>query len=209
MTGTFITFEGIDGCGKSTQAVMLAETLRAAGHEVVEVREPGTTALAERVRQILLDPVLDSVDPMAELMLYVACRAQLVGEIVRPSLARGAVVVSDRYGDSSVAYQGYGRNLGADVVRQANRVGTGGLLPDLTILVDVPVPLAHERRSGQSADRIEREKAEFHERVRSGYLEIARLEPERVAVIDGSGTPDGVRAAVITQVRERLPDLTA
>ena len=204
MHGTFITFEGIDGCGKSTQAKLLAGIIRATGRNVLEIREPGSTVLAERIRTVLLDPDMKNLNPTAELMLYVACRAQLVNEIIRPALECGDVVISDRYGDSSVAYQGYGRSLGADIVRDANVVGTGNLIPDLTFIVDVPVDTAAARRAGTTADRIEQEKRDFHERVRNGYLEIARREPERVAVVDGTPAAEDVHGTIVAEMHTRM-----
>ncbi len=207
VTGKFITLEGIDGAGKSTQAERLAEILRAAGNTVVSVRDPGTTSLAERVREILLDRTVTGVDPMAELMLYLACRAQLVGEVVRPALAAGSVVVSGRYADSSVAYQGYGRELGTDVVRQSNALATGNLQPDLTVLIDIPVDITKHRMKNKIADRLESEERTFHERVRHGFLEIAHDEPERVVVIDGTRTPDEVHAEIVRVVATRFPEL--
>ena len=145
MSGIFISLEGIDGAGKSTQARRLVETFQSAGHDVVTVREPGTTPLAERVRPVILDREMTGIGARAELLLYLACRAQLVDEVVRPALQEGLIVVSDRYADSSVAYQGYGRELGADLVRQVNAFATGGLMPDLTIVIDIPVKEATQR----------------------------------------------------------------
>lgn len=209
MTGRFITLEGIDGAGKSTQAQRLTEVLRAAGNTVVSVRDPGTTSLAERVRGILLDRTVTGVDPMAELMLYLASRAQLVAEVVRPALAAGSVVISDRYADSSVAYQGYGRELGVDVVRQSNALATGNLQPDLTLVIDIPVEITKERMNGKTADRLESEKRSFHERIRNGFLEIARDEPERVVVVDGTRSPDDVHLEIVRIVSIRFPELTS
>ena len=209
MTGRFITLEGIDGAGKSTQAQRLTEVLRAAGNTVVSVRDPGTTSLAERVRGILLDRTVTGVDPMAELMLYLASRAQLVAEVVRPALAAGSVVIGDRYADSSVAYQGYGRELGVDVVRQSNALATGNLQPDLTLVIDIPVEITKERMNGKTADRLESEKRSFHERIRNGFLEIARDEPERVVVVDGTKSPDDVHLEIVRIVSIRFPELTS
>jgi dTMP kinase len=204
MNGLFISLEGIDGAGKSTQAQMLAEIFRKAGHDVVSVREPGSTPLAERVRPIILDTEMAGLDSKAELLLYLACRAQLVSDVIRPALERGEVVISDRYADSSVAYQGYGRELGVDMVRQSNALATGGLQPDLTLLVDVPVESALERRIGE-ADRLEAEERAFHERIRAGFLEIADQESERVTVVDGRLTLDKVAQVIEHIVVERFP----
>ena len=211
MRGVFISLEGIDGSGKSTQARMLVEYLTDMAVEVVSVREPGSTVLAEKVRAILLQPESE-ICGRAELMLYEAARAQLTNEVIRPALSRGAIVVADRFGDSSVAYQGYGRELGADVVRMANEVATDGVLPDLTFVVDVPVEVAHLRR-GNEPDRIEQESSRFHERVREGFLAIANEEHSRVVVVDGTRSVDrvfedicGVVLARLTLTRERDED---
>ena len=206
MSGIFISLEGIDGAGKSTQACRLVEMLQSAGHDVVTVREPGTTPLAERVRPVILDREMTGIGARAELLLYLACRAQLEDEIVRPALEAGKTVVSDRYADSSVAYQGYGRELGADLVRQVNAFATGGLMPDLTIVIDIPVELTAQRRTG-SADRLEAEDRAFHQRIRAGFIEIAEGEPERCAVVDGTASEDDVASAVAASVRRGFPGL--
>ncbi|HDS74100.1 MAG TPA: dTMP kinase, partial [Firmicutes bacterium] len=143
------------------------------------------------------------------LMLYLASRAQLVAEVVRPALAAGSVVISDRYADSSVAYQGYGRELGVDVVRQSNALATGNLQPDLTLVIDIPVEITKERMNGKTADRLESEKRSFHERIRNGFLEIARDEPERVVVVDGTKSPDDVHLEIVRIVSIRFPELTS
>lgn len=204
MSGLFISLEGIDGAGKSTQARMLADIFRKAGIDVVSVREPGSTPLAERVRPIILDPAMAGLDSKAELLLYLACRAQLIRDVIGPALERGDVVICDRYADSSVAYQGYGRELGADVVRQSNALATGGLQPDLTILIDVPVGAALGRCTGE-ADRLEAEERAFHERIRAGFLEIAEREPERVSLVDGCLSLDEVAREIEHIVVERFP----
>jgi dTMP kinase len=206
--GVLITLEGVDGCGKSTQARLLAGRLEADGHKVVAVREPGSTVLAERVRNILLDPELPELDPRAELFLYVACRAQLIRDEIAPAIASGAVVVSDRYSDSTLAYQGYGRELGYESTYQAVDAGTGGLWPDLTFLVDTPLEIAKSRRAGTDADRMEQEDVRFHERVREGFLEIARREPDRVMCVDGTRTPGVVADEVHEELFRRFPLLT-
>ena len=206
--GVLITLEGVDGCGKSTQARLLAGRLEATGHRVVAVREPGSTVLAEKVRNILLDPELPELDPRAELFLYVACRAQLIREEIAPAIAGGAVVVSDRYSDSTLAYQGYGRELGYESTRRAIDAGTGGLWPDLTFVVDAPLDVARSRRAGTDADRMELEDVRFHERVREGFLKIARKEPDRVVCVDGTRTPDVVADEIHDELLRRFPTLT-
>lgn len=187
--GAFITFEGIDGSGKTTQAMDLAETLEMGNIDVVYVREPGGTPVGEKVRDLLLDPQNAGMADECELLLYEASRAQLVQEVIRPALDRGAVVVCDRFYDSTYAYQSGARGLDADLVMRANALGSCGLVPDVTILLDVDPDLAHRRslfeRRGQE-DRIEAEGLAFQAAVRQGYLDLAAREPQRVKVVDGS-----------------------
>jgi dTMP kinase len=193
----FVTFEGIDGSGKSTQAALLAEALEAEGREVVRTREPGGTEVGERVRDVLLHG--GAVAPWAEAALFAAARAQLVDDVVRPALARGAAVVSDRFVDSSLAYQGIARELGLDAVLELNRVVLGGLLPDRTFLLLLPVDEA-VRRSAAPTDRIEREGVGFLERVDRAYREVAEIFAERIVALDAT-----LDAGVIAvQVRDEL-----
>ena len=189
----FISFEGLDGCGKTTQAALLAEAAAAGGREVVPVREPGGTAPGERIRSLLLDPGL-AIDPWAEALLYAAARAQLVAEVIRPALERGATVIADRYVDSSLAYQGCARGLGVDEVLAVNRVATSGLLPDRTVLLVLDTAAAADRRG--APDRIEAEGTSFHRRVAAGFDAAARRFPDRIAVVDASGTPEQVAGRV-------------
>lgn len=207
MRGLMITFEGGDGSGKSTQVVLLADRLRSLGYEVRTYREPGGVEagdLGERIREILLDPVHARLDVRAELLLYEACRAQLVAGHYRPALEEGAIVVCDRYIDSSVAYQGYGRAaLPVDEVQELNRIATGGLVPDLTLLLDVDAEAGLAHATMEGADRMESAGLRFHERVREGYLAIAAAEPERVKVIT-RGTVEEVASAVWSHVEALL-----
>ena len=190
--GFFITFEGIEGCGKSTQLSLLKTRLEKGGRAVLGVREPGGTLLGEQVRSVLLNTTEEGIDPWAELFLYEACRAQLVAKVIRPALIEGKVVLCDRFYDSTLAYLGFGRGLDKEKISGLNTLATGGLVPDLTILVDCAEDVGLKRAwarisaaSGAKEDRFEKEDAAFHSRVREGFLEIARGAP-RVRVVDGS-----------------------
>lgn len=190
MVAAFISFEGIDGCGKSTQLRLLASKLRLGHRDVVTTREPGGTPLGQRLRAALLEAD-GQVDPLAELLLYAADRAQHVRTLIRPALDSDHIVLSDRYADATVAYQGAGRGFEPALVREIVELATGGLRPDLTLLFDLPVATARERaghrlRQGRPGDRLESEGAEFHTRVREAYLRIAEAEPERVCVVDSA-----------------------
>jgi dTMP kinase len=195
----FVTFEGIDGSGKTTQAALVAEWARAQGHEVVAVREPGGTPLGERVRELLLDG--PEMSAWAEAALFAAARAELAERVIRPALARGAWVVCDRYVDSSLAYQGAARGLGVEAVRNLNAAATGGLDPDLTVVLLVDPDVALGRR-GDRPDRIEREDAEFVRRVDRGYREVA-VSPRHV-VLDGALPADDLARAVQDAVRQAV-----
>jgi dTMP kinase len=198
--GRFVVFEGIDGSGKSTQARLAAQSLRAAGRVVVETREPGGTVLGERLRAVLLDAGTGTLAGPAEVALFAAARAQLVAEVIAPARSRGDWVVCDRFLASSLAYQGVGRGLGIGEVRAANALAVDGCMPDLTIVVDVPLAIAEARRG--RGDRIEAEGADFHARVADGYREIAAADPTHVRTVDGSGTPPEVHARVAAILAE-------
>lgn len=195
----FITFEGVDGSGKTTQAALLADALRDDGRDVVTTREPGGTELGERVRSVLLEG--EQVTPWAEAALFTAARAQLVEEVIRPALRRGADVVCDRYIDSSLAYQGLARDLGVDRVLELNLLATGGLLPDRTFLLLVPPADAAVRR-GDAPDRIEREGEEFAAAVDRAYRELGAAFAQRVVAVDGTGEPDEIAREIRGAVRD-------
>jgi dTMP kinase len=212
--GTFITFEGLDGCGKSTQLERLAAKLEAQGLSLVTTREPGGTATGEKIRQLLLDTRTSGLDPMSELALMFASRVQHIHEVIQPALAAGHVVLCDRFTDSSEAYQGGGRKLGSGRVLELHRVLCGDLKPDLTILMDSDVAASVERarrrnQARTNADnsdesRFERENRAFFTRVRAAYLEIAKREPQRVVVVDARGTPDQTHAKILEIVSRKL-----
>lgn len=198
----FVSFEGVDGSGKTTQARLLAECLRTDGLEVVETREPGGTALGERVRELVLHGDT-AIGPWAEAGLFAAARAELVEEVIRPALARDAAVVCDRYIDSSLAYQGVVRSLGVEAVLELNLLLVQGLLPDCTFLLAVPAELAARRREGPH-DRIEREGGGFLAAVGEAYALLARRFSERIVVLDGSKDPQWIAEQVLEHVRRRL-----
>ena len=193
--GIFVTFEGIDRSGKSTQARLLAEAL---GDDALPVREPGGTAVGERVRDLLKDTAI-TIGPAAEALLFAAARAELVAEVIRPALDDGKVVISDRFLDSSLAYQGAARGLGTDHVRRVNEFATGGLAPDVTILLDLP-PAAAAARAGVEVDRFEEEGEGLQRKVRAAYDELAAAEPKRWVRIDAGRPPDEVHADVLAAV---------
>jgi dTMP kinase len=203
--GVFIALEGGEGAGKTTQARLLAIWLRDQGYDVVTTREPGATKIGMRLRAVLLDTAHAGLSPRAETLLYAADRAEHVSSVILPALERGAVVVTDRYVDSSLAYQGAGRNQPTAEVATLNQWATGGLMPDLTVLLDMP-PANGLGRRARSADRLEAEPLDFHERVRRGFLSLARAEPGRYLVLDASQSPEDVSRAIQERVRDMLPD---
>lgn len=194
----FITLEGVDGSGKTTQAAMLARTL---GSSAMTLREPGGTEAAEQIRQLLADPDTP-LDPIAELMLFCAARADLVSRVIRPALEIGRTVICDRFTDSTIAYQGVARNLGIVRVRELSEVATDGLVPDLTLLLQIDPASGLDR--AESDDRFEAEGVRFQEKVAGAYEDIARREPGRVIPIDATGTPEEVHQLILAEVRPRL-----
>ncbi|MBS2540052.1 dTMP kinase, partial [Catenulispora sp. NF23] len=203
-TGTFLSFEGGDGSGKSTQLNLLADWLRGRGHEVVVTREPGGTPLGTKLRAIVLDAHnADVISPRAEALIYAADRADHVERVIRPALERGAVVITDRYVDSSLAYQGAGRALSAREVELLSHWATQGLMPDVTVLMDLD-PIEAARRRKTPADRLELESVEFHRRVRNGYLELAAAEPERFIVIDAREPVEQIAGRIRARLEGRI-----
>jgi dTMP kinase len=211
MKGTFITFEGIEGSGKSTQIALLADYLTARGVRHVLTREPGGTLIGDQIRKILLDPANGALDPAAELLLYAASRAQHLREIIIPALAGGASVLCDRFSDATLAYQGYGRGLDIEMIRELDRIVTAGMRPDLTLLFDIEAASGIARARGRNNSRgleaearFENEELAFHERVRQGYLALVAQEPERIQVVDASSSAEAIQAEVRKIVDKRL-----
>ena len=201
--GRFVTFEGPEGAGKTTQIARLESVLRGRGHTVLRTREPGGDAVGERVRELLLH--VDGgamLSAEAELLLFEAARAQNVLGVVRPALDAGHVVLCDRFTDSTLAYQGYGRGLSLDFIREANAFAAGGLLPDRTILLDLPPADGLARQTRAEQNRLDRESLAFHERVRAGFLETAAREPERLVIVDAARPTDVVFADILNAVLE-------
>jgi dTMP kinase len=210
--GLFLSFEGTDGSGKSTQMRLLVEHLRRDGFTVVENQEPGATHIGLQIRRILLDPAHQEMAGMTELLLMFASRAQATAEIIRPALDRGDIVVSDRFTDSTLAYQGEGRGIGFDIVLAAHKLALGDLLPDRTICMtlDVETGLSRAHKRNSSSDeqhkeaRLDRQSLEFHHRVAEGYRKIARLEPERFRLVPGDGEPGAVAERVWREIAPLL-----
>jgi dTMP kinase len=210
----FITFEGIEGSGKTTQQQRLAAHLRAHGREVIATKEPGGTPLADRIRAILLDSS-SVIDPIAEVFLFAASRRQHTTEVIEPALARGGVVLCDRYADSTLAYQGFGRLIDLDRLRALNEWATDALRPHLTLVYDLPEETGLRRARSRNANapqdegRFEAEDVRFHRRVREGFLSLALAEPRRFAVIDADGSVDDVFARTLAELQRRAPELLA
>ena len=202
----FITFEGPDGSGKSTQLKMLASALREEGREIVTTREPGGTEIGDQIRAVIMNMKNKAMDPRTELLLFNASRAQLVEELIRPSLAAGKVILCDRYADSTMAYQGYGHGLDKDELRRLLNFATGGLKPDLTLLFDISAEAGLKRRLSNHDEwnRMDDYALQFHERVRGGFLELAAADPERWVVLDADRDPGVIHAEVLDIVKRKL-----
>lgn len=204
--GLFIAFEGGDGAGKSTQAALLAESLRGLGHSVLRTREPGGTPVGEQLRSLVLEHGNGEIDPRCEALIFAASRAAHATQVIRPALARGELVLTDRYIDSSVAYQGAGRELGAERIRSLNEWATSGLGPDLTVLLDLDPADGRDRRtSGEGAeDRLESEPDDFHSRIRQAFLDLAAAEPEQYLVLNARSPVDVLAGAILDRVKQSL-----
>ncbi len=207
MPGLFVTFEGVEGSGKSSRCRCLIKALQKTGSETVFTREPGGPDVSERIRSILLNPELD-VPPLTELMLYFASRAANVDRVIRPALDRGAIVLCDRFSDATFAYQGWGRGIPLDSMMAANELATGGLMPDLTILMDLDPEEGFRRMniSGRKLDRMEMEDISFHHRVQEGYNLLARRAPERFLVVDGTLSEEKQDSLILNEVLKRIAE---
>lgn len=203
--GFFISLEGVEGTGKSTQARMLADALEARGMRTVLTAEPGGTVLSDKIRTLLLDVDHKGMDPVTELLLYAAARRQHLAELILPSLKSGAVVITDRFSDSTMAYQGFGRGLARELIKRIDTMVTDGLKPDLAILLDLDVREGLRRNKGANkVDRLELEAVEFHERVRSGFLEMAAEEPARFITIGATSSIESIHAEIMSAVQDRI-----
>jgi dTMP kinase len=202
--GLFITFEGGEGCGKSTQTKRLYRRLFKLAIPALLIHEPGVTALGRKITRILKWSDNINISPMAELLLFNVSRAQLVTEVIKPGLKEGKVIICDRYADSTTAYQGYGRGLDVKTVVVANRMGTQGITPDLTVLLDMPGKKGLARKGDEKPDRFEKETLDFHKRVREGYLKMAKVEPQRWLMIDATQSKDEIAGIIWQRVRQLL-----
>lgn len=211
--GLFVTFEGPDGSGKTTQIALLTEYLQSQGYPVLVTREPGGTPIGDQIRAVLHDIANVSMTSQAEFLLYSASRAQLVRQVIRPHLDKGEIVISDRYADSSMAYQGYGRGIPLDAIRLITQFATDGLTPDLTIYLDLPVEVGLQRKQAAHAaqggewNRLDGQTLEFHCRVRDGYLCMARAEPQRWMVVDALQAIEATQQAIRQRVASLLPEI--
>lgn len=212
MKGVFITFEGIEGCGKTTQIKFLEAYLKQKGCDAQITREPGGTPIGDRIRAILLDSAAGEMTPITELLLYAASRNQHIAEVIKPALDSGKVVLCDRYADATTAYQGAARRIDPQIISELHAIATGGLMPCLTILLDLPAEAGLSRAcsrnekvgAAESEGRFEKEEIEFHKRVRDGYLKIAKAEPERVKVVDATQSVETVHREIVSKTEEFL-----
>lgn len=202
--GLFITFEGCEGCGKSTQTRLLFRKLNKLAVPVLLTHEPGVTGLGKKITGLLKWSKNIAISPAAELLLFNASRAQLVTEVIKPQLDKGTIVICDRYADSTIAYQGYGRGLDLQMVESVNKIGTQGLIPGLTILMDLSIEEGLARKKDQKPDRFEKENLSFHHRVREGYLQLAKAEPKRWLVIDGRQRKEEIAGVIWQKVSKLL-----
>jgi dTMP kinase len=202
--GIFITFEGIEGSGKSTQMNLLAEYLKGKGYDVVVTREPGGTAVGDSVRSLVLNPNFSKMNSRTELLLNAASRTELVSEIIKPALEAGKIVLCDRFADSSLAYQGFGRGISLDEIERLNKWATLGLSPQLTIFLSIPAQCGLDRATRISADRIEKEAIEFHQKVKNGYDHLAKKYPNRIRLVDAVGSPKKIHRKIVEIVEEFL-----
>jgi dTMP kinase len=207
MKGIFITFEGIEGCGKTTQAKLLADYLKIQGYKVLLTREPGGPRISEKIREILLNKDFSEMHKLTEVFLYMASRSQHTMEWILPALKEGIIVICDRYYDSTYAYQGAAREISLDAIDYINKIATGGIEPDITFIIDLPVEIGLSRvhksitsLNGKMLDRLESEDIKFHQKVRDGYLELAKAEKERIKVIDGSEKVEVIRQRILTYI---------
>jgi dTMP kinase len=202
--GIFITLEGVEGSGKSTQIKLLENDLKRRGHEVLVIREPGGTPIGDCIREILLNPDFSGMDSNTELLLYMASRAQLVAQVIKPALRAGKTIICDRFTDSCVAYQGFGRGLSLDMIKMLNDWVTQGVLPDLTVVLSLPIEEGLYRATKGTADRIEREDLDFHLRVENGYKILAGESPDRIRLVDAEASPERIHESLAGLVTELL-----
>lgn len=200
----FISFEGIDKSGKSTQISLLVDWVKQKGYEVVQTSEPGGTGLGEKIEKILLEPSTKEINGISELFLYLADRAEHVEKIIKPALEKGKIVISDRFADATIAYQGYGRRLDTPWVEELNKRATHGFLPDITFLLDISPDLAKKRSGSEEKDRIENEKISFHQKVRQGYLKLAKKHAGRIKVINGEGSVEEIQLRIRKMLGKHL-----
>ncbi len=204
--GLFITFEGTDGAGKTTQIQRLSTELRQTGYDICLTREPGGTPISEQIRDMLLNPDHGEMAATTELLLYAASRAQHVSEIIKPALESGKIVISSRFADAMVVYQGYGRGLDLERINRLNRIATDGVTPDVTFVLDLPVEIGLQRvqKSRGGLDRLEREKIDFHQRLRDGYRALAEQEPQRLKLVDAQASPEQVYVQIEAAIQPLL-----